>query len=262
MLNVIVPLDFSHTSFNAAQYAANMYAGRTDINLILYHFYSSGEDTTLAREFLLSQKEELNSRVANIEVELESGYSFINSLAAYAHVKTAHIIIMGLTGKTPAQSRFAGSNTLRISEKEVCPVLVVPENAVCNGIANTLITSELKSIEETPCLLSVKRILQHFVPKPSIHILNVNSEHYISLTDDVKEERDRMSELLAEFNPEFSFMNLYDFHESVDEFVKDKEIDIIIIAPKYHTFYERLFKTMHTKKLIYQSRIPVLAVHE
>lgn len=262
MFNVIIPLDFSQTSFNASQYAANMYAGRPDINLILYHFYSSGEDTSIAKEFLLSHRAELISKVANIEIELESGRNFIDSLAAYAHVKSAHIIIMGLTGKTPALHRFAGSNTIRISEKEVCPVLVVPDGAICSGIANTLITSELKSIEETPCLLTVKRVLQHFAPKPSIHILNVNSEHYISLTDDVKDERDKMARLLADFSPEFNFMNLYDFHESVNEFVKVKGIDIIIIAPKYHSFYEKLFKTQHTKKLIYQSSIPVLAVHE
>jgi nucleotide-binding universal stress UspA family protein len=262
MLNVIVPLDFSHSSFNAARYAANMYKGRADINLILYHFYTQDEDTTIAEEFLASQKEELSLFVENVETELESGNNFIDSLAAYAHVKSAHIIIMGLTGKTPAQHRFAGSNTMKISEKEVCPVLVVPEDAVCSGISKTLITSELKSVEETPCLLTVKRILQHFAPKPSIHILNVNSEHYISITDDIKLERDKMAELLIDFSPEFNFMRLFDFHESVDEFVKDKEIDIIIIAPKYHSFYEKLFKTLHTKKLIYQSRVPVLAVHE
>ena len=48
MLNVIIPLDFSHTSFNAAHYAANMYKGRTDVTLILYHFYTHGEDTETA----------------------------------------------------------------------------------------------------------------------------------------------------------------------------------------------------------------------
>ena len=40
-----------------------------------------------------------------------------------------------------------------------------------------------------------------------------------------------MANLLTEYKPEFHFMNLYDFHESVDEFVKDKDIDMIIIAP-------------------------------
>ncbi len=45
-------------------------------------------------------------------------------------------------------------------------------------------------------------------------------------------------------------------------FTEDKDIDMIIIAPKHHSFYERLFKTQHTKKMIYQCKVPVLAVYE
>ena len=48
MLTVIVPLDFSETSFNAAHYAAKMYKNRADINLVLYHFYTDKEDAEIA----------------------------------------------------------------------------------------------------------------------------------------------------------------------------------------------------------------------
>jgi nucleotide-binding universal stress UspA family protein len=259
MLNVIVPLDFSQTSFNAAHFAAQMYKDKP-ARLILYHFYTDGEDTTMARNYLNSQKEELGRVVSNIEIELESGHNFIDSLAAFAHGRGAFMIVMGLTGKTPREQRFSGSNTLKLSEKEICPVLIVPEDATYNGISNALITSELKSVEDTPTLLCIKKVLQFF--KPSLHILNINSNHYISVTKDFKEERDKMEGLLAEFNPEFYFMRLFDFHESVEVFTRDKNIDLIIIAPRYHNFFERLFKTQHTKKLIYQSKVPVLAVHE
>ena len=92
--------------------------------------------------------------------------------------------------------------------------------------------------------------------------MHVDSEVYISLKPELKAERDKMEVLLSEFNPEFYFMRLYDFHESVDLFARDKDIDMIVIAPRYHSFFERLFKTQHTKKLIYQSKVPVLAVHE
>lgn len=262
MLNVIVPLDFSQTSFNAVRYAANMYRGRSNIRMILYHFYSKGEDVTTARAFLKTQQQSISSFVKNVEIELESGDNFIDRLASFAHVHEAYMIVMGLTGKSPKQQRFSGSNTLKLSEKEVCPVLIIPEDAEYNGISNALITSELKSVEETPCLLTVKRVLKHFEPTPSLHILNVDAEHYISLTDHFKAERDKMENLLLEYKPEFYFMRLFDFHESVDEFVKDQHIDLIIIAPKYHNFFERLFKTLHTRKLIYQSKIPVLAVHD
>ena len=92
-----------------------------------------------------------------------------------------------------------------------------------------MITSEMKYVQETPTLLAVKKVLGDF--KPSLlHILNVDDSHYISITQAFKEERDKMEELLSEFKPEFYFMRLYDFHEAVNLFTNDKDIDIIIIA--------------------------------
>lgn len=260
MINVIVPLDFSETSFNSAEYAADMYAGRPDVNIILYHYYDSGDDLATARSFLDSLKAKLSSKVANIETTLESGSNLIDSLTAFSHVKRAYMIVMGLTGKTPMAQRFSGSNTLKMSEKNVCPVLIVPKDARYNNISNVVIATEMKYVEETPALLAVKRVLTDF--KPFLHVLNVDSSHYISLTAIFKEERDKMESLLAEFKPEFYFMRLFDFHESINLFARDKNIDMIIIAPKHHGFYERLFKTQHTKTLVYQSKVPVLAVHE
>jgi nucleotide-binding universal stress UspA family protein len=260
MTTVIVPLDFSETSFNAAHYAAAMYRQRTDVMLVLYHYYTEGEDTVVETNYLNSLKEELFSQCPNIETMLESGDNFIDSLAAYAHIKGAYMIVMGLTGKTPLAQRFSGSNTLKMAEKNICPVLIIPPDAKYNAVNNVLIASEMKYVEENPVLLAVKRVLQDF--KPSLHILNVDSTHYISLTTAFKEERDKMEALLAEFKPEFYFMRLFDFHESINLFVEDKNIDMIIIGPKHHSFYERLFKTLHTKTLVYQSKVPVLAVHE
>jgi nucleotide-binding universal stress UspA family protein len=260
MINIIVPLDFSQTSFNAAHYAADMYKDRKDVTLILYHYYSHGEDIETAREYLTSLQEELSRKGCTVETELESGEKFIDSLAAFAHAKRAYMVVMGLTGRTPMAQRFSGSNTLLMSEKEVCPVLIIPENVTFNGIANALITSELKYVEETPCLMTVKRVLEYF--KPALHILNVDPKHYLELTEEYEVEKEKMQALMAEFDPSFYFMDLYDFHESVETFATDNNIDLIIIAPKYHDFFGKLFKTLHTKKLIYHTKIPVLAVHE
>lgn len=260
MNTVIVPLDFSETSLNAAHYAAQMYQDRPDVKIVLYHFYGGGEDTKNATDYLNSLQDELKRTVSKVETMLESGNTFIESLTAYAHVTRAYMIVMGLTGKTPMARRFSGSNTLKMAEKEVCPVLIVPNDAKYKGINNVLIASEMKYVDETPALLAVKRVLTDF--KPSLHILNVDISHYISLTEGFKQERDKMEALLAEFNPEFYFMRLFDFHESMNLFANDKNIDMIIIAPQYHSFYEKLFKTQHTKSLIYQSKVPVLTIHE
>ncbi len=260
MANVIIPIDFSETSLNAAHYGANMYANRSDVNIILYHYYASHEDVAASKTYLETLKKELESLTSHFELVVESGNSFIESLAAFAHVKAAFMIIMGLTGKSAIAQRFSGTNTLKMAEQNICPVLIVPPAATFNPINNVLMASEMKSVEDTPVLLAVKRVLADF--KPNLHILNIDDSHYISLTTGFKKERDEMEKLLSNFNPEFYFMRLFDFHESMNLFVLDKNIDIIIMGPKYHSFFEKLFKTQHTKKMIYQSKVPVLAVHE
>jgi nucleotide-binding universal stress UspA family protein len=260
MINVIIPIDFSETSFNAAHYGAKMYANREDINIILYHFYSSSEDVAVAKNYLDGLQKELVGIAHTIETIVESGSNFIESLTAFAHVKSAYMIVMGLTGKSSLAQRFSGSNTLKMAEQNVCPVLIIPADAAYQGLENVLIASEMKYVEDTPVLLAVKRVLADF--KPNLHVVNVDDSHYISLTKGFKAERDEMEKLLSDFNPEFYFMRMFDFHESINLFVTDKDINMIIMGPKHHSFFERLFKTQHTKKMIYQSKVPVLAVHE
>lgn len=260
MTYIIVPIDFSMTSFNAAHYAARMYKGRVDVTLILYHFYTNSEDTGIAQNYLDGLKKELENQVSNIETALESGSGFTDSLAAFVHVKGALLVIMGLHGKTGMAKLFSGSNTLLMSEKGDCPVLIIPEDAVFRQVSNVLVSSEVKYIDETPCIIALKKILGDF--KPRLHILNVDESHYISLTEEVKAARDHMKELLSGFETEFYFMRLYDYHESVEVFAADKNIDMIAIAPRYHSLFEKIFKTQHTKKLVYQSKVPVLVIHE
>jgi nucleotide-binding universal stress UspA family protein len=50
--------------------------------------------------------------------------------------------------------------------------------------------------------------------------------------------------------------------EAINQFAMDKHIDLIIIVQKEQTILSKLFIKSHTKKLAYQSTIPVLAVHE
>ena len=75
-------------------------------------------------------------------------------------------------------------------------------------------------------------------------------------------ERSRVLEMFREFRPEFYFIGTYDLHETVQTFVHDKNIDMLITIPRNHSFFGSLFKTSNTKKLILESNIPILAAQE
>jgi nucleotide-binding universal stress UspA family protein len=68
--------------------------------------------------------------------------------------------------------------------------------------------------------------------------------------------------MFREFDPEFYFLGLYDVDEAVNQFAADKNIDFIILIHKEQSVLSRLFVKSHTKKLAYQSSVPILALHE
>jgi hypothetical protein len=67
--------------------------------------------------------------------------------------------------------------------------------------------------------------------------------------------------MMAEFNPEYYFIRMFDFMGAINQFVEDKKIDMIITIPKNHSFFSNLFKTTHTSKLAYHSDVPIAAIH-
>ncbi len=261
MRTVIIPVDFSETSLNAARYAAGMLSGKEGTRVILYNMFESDDEAGNVTGYLESLQTELSAKgLNNTEHIQEQGDDLIESLSRLAQQKTATLIVMGITGKSALAQVLIGSNTLKMVDRNICPVMVVPPYAIFNGIKNVAFASDFKHKIYSNSILFIKTILEMF--NPALHIVNVDSEHYVSLTEDYQEGRAELQKIFSEYNPEFYFISWYSFEDAIGQFAGDKQIDFIVTVPRYHSFWEGLVKTTHTKKLVYQSTIPVIAVHE
>jgi hypothetical protein len=114
-------------------------------------------------------------------------------------------------------------------------------------------------MESTIPIKSVKALLDLF--KPRLHIVNVDHEHYVEVTEEYKRERKKLEEKLKAYHPEFYFIRLFDFLEASNQFVTDNEIDLILTFPRRHSFLRNIFKTTNTKKLAYYSNVPIAAIN-
>lgn len=261
MQTVIVPVDFSETSLNAARYAVQLLTGHYGVNMILHHVYNKPGHAADAGQQLEKLKADLlNTGVVKITILAEEGGDVIVELEKLARHQQADLIIMGITGRSAIGQTFIGSNTLKMVEKKVCPVLIVPPDAAYHDVKNVLLTSDFKNVQSTTPSVPIKKILKTF--KPSFHIMNVDSEHYVAITEEYQEERAKLKEMFSDFNPEFYFLGLPDVDEAINQFAHDKKIDFIIVIHKEQTLLSRLFVKSHTKQLAYHSSIPVLALHE
>ena len=260
MKTVVIPIDFSETSFNAARYAVKLLTDHTEVEIILYHTFDKPDEEENRVEGLEKLKEELlQNRNANITVLAEHG-SFLPELEKFVRHREADLVVMGITGKSSLAQVFMGSNALKMAESKFCPVMIIPSNAVYSEIKNVLLATDLKNVVSTTPTVPIKKVLETFQAR--LHIVNVNSEHYIQLSEDFAAERANLKVMFAEFDPEFYFLRLYDIDEAINQFAEDKNIDLIITINKEHSRVHKLFITGHTKKLAYQSTVPVLVVHE
>ncbi len=262
MNTVIVPVDFSETSLNAAKYAAQLLVGHYGVTLLLYHHYSKASEEQEAESTLMGLKQQLNEKFAvNIDVLNHKGDDFIEDLERAVRHRRPELVIMGITGRSPLGQVLIGSNTLKFAETRACPVLIVPEQAAYREVKNVMLASDFKNVFNTTPSAPIKDFLQTF--RPQFHVVNVDPEHYVSISEAYQKEKADFEEMFREFNPEFYFMRLFDIDEALNMFAKEKNIDLIIAIQKQHSFFEKMFKkTGTTKKLSYQSEVPVLVVHE
>lgn len=261
MKTVIVPVDFSPTSYNSARYAVKMVTGTYDVNLVLFHVYEKESEEEESYFLLEKLKTELSEQgIAKITCHAELGSDFPEALTRFARHRAAQLIVMGLSGKTKLEQIFLTSNTLKIVDKNPCPVMIIPPSADFGAIKNIALTSDFKDVQASVPVQPIKSVLEIF--RPQLHIVNVDSEHYVSLTEEYLKERAKLAEMFQEFKPEFYFIGTFDFHDTINQFVADKKIDMVITIPRNRSFIDNLFKPSNTKKLVFESTIPVLAAHE
>ena len=99
MNTVIIPVDFSETSLNAARYAAHLLAGQKNVNIILYHSFTKPVEAQHANGAIESIKAELTKdHDLQIETLAFEESDFVDGLEKTARHRHADLIIMGITG--------------------------------------------------------------------------------------------------------------------------------------------------------------------
>lgn len=269
MKKFLIPIDFSDASQNAAKYAVELTKDVPGVQIVFYHVYGAISFPTLSSKDEGSRQQISEGELEKIKVEIggtdnttitcvaEEG-SLVENINHYTMGHHIDLVIMGITGSSKITQVFMGTNTLNVIRNISCPVMIIPPDAKFTGLSSVVFTSDFKDVARTTPFNTIKKILDTF--KPSLNILNVDSEHFVELTDEYKIEREAMEDKLGEYNPEFAFLRAYDFLEGINSFVTTKNIDAIISMPRKHSFLSQLFKTSHTKKLAYHSTVPIFAI--
>ena len=274
MKRIIVPVDFSSTSVNAATFAGNLsifYGAET----WLYHAYEmpvgygevtwplfdANESQSAAEQELEMLKEtvqgNLRSKV-NFNIKAQMG-SLGDGLADFCNELNPDLVVMGLSGKNGLTKLVVGSNTIKIIHDLKYPVLVIPPKASFTPVVKIGFACDYKKIEETTPVDLLIKILKDF--DADLYVLNVdhNDEH---VDDEVMDGSIMAKRLFKDINPVYDSIESESVTEGLNKYADEKGLDWIVVIPKKHTLLQNLFHRSHSKDLLYHTHLPVLCVHQ
>lgn len=262
MKTIIAPVDFSASSANAARYAADLSLS-ISAELILLHVLEmpaveSGVRQQAPQEIydsafskLNGLKEALIGRSAgkiNISIEMERG-KVMPQIKEYCAKKGPFIVVMGMTS-----NYVLGSNSLDAADHLPYPLIIVPEDAHFRPIHKIGLALNNASVANLHLQYLLK--LQHiFGAQIDVLYVNLekNKEPALARFGLLKEE-------LAGLRYEFQSITTNKIEEGMNKLLEDAKVDLLLLIPKFHAFFE--FHQSQSRKLLLHCQGPIMTMHE
>jgi nucleotide-binding universal stress UspA family protein len=287
MKKILLPIDFSGHTEITCSYALE-YARKEGAEIRLFHSFfeqilladSSFPDaidvSTMYNEELLKEISRQNDRkMTELKEKVEeeilrkkltditittmlTGGEIEHELKETYNYFQPDIIILGTRGIGKNLNIWGRVSSMIIHQSEI-PVMTIPEIHHFQGFSKIMIAASLKE----DITASIYKTLELFKPFSA----KLFCVHFLSKTK-LKDEKEKMQVLQKHFENEeksglitFEMRKVEDDNQkTIDTFVKDFGIELIAFQPHRHGILFKLFTKKISKKNLFETNIPLLAL--
>ncbi|MGN6193876.1 MAG: universal stress protein [Ginsengibacter sp.] len=170
----------------------------------------------------------------------------------------ADLIIMGRKGRGKSNSPFGSTTTTMMRISDV-PVFVIPEHVVFKPINTITFASDFDADKPMGNHIFFQELVEKY--NSFIQILKVQKNEYAMTSENVsgKMETDL---LLSKLRHRFFVIENKDVERGIHEFLASNPTDILVMVAHKHSLLKRIFGTVHTKEMSYQTKIPLLILQD
>ena len=286
---VVIPVDFSNYSLKACEFVFN-FAKNIDAEVILLHVYFTPiyatslpygdvfnyqlSDEENVRNILQKVHSDLNALSDKVKAKVASGefpdvkYTCVlregipeEEILRYSKENRPRIIIMGTRGKNQKDIDLIGSVTAEIIERSRVPVLAIPENTPFKQFSEVKRIAFITNFDQRD-LIAFDSLINSLKP---FHF----SVSLIRLAD-VKDTWNeiKLGGIKEYFQKQYPQLDIYydvvkndDFLNSLDNYIKTNQIDIITLTSYKRNIFSRLFNPGIARKMIFHSDTPLLVIY-
>lgn len=278
MKRILVPTDFSDTAGNATHFAVET-AKIFPAKITLLHSYEVNSSFTtdylgVNREFTLNMMNDIENQLDNLkrdirsrdEVEVEtfiSTHALNKAIEKAAEEKASDLIVMGTLGASGIKEKIWGSRTSSVIGETKVPVMVIPHGYTWRKPRKILFATN--QFQKNP------QILDYIFELAGLYMANVQVAVYTDTDDDkaaqylenkqqISEYESFLTSTYAENTLIASHVTGTDFDQTIQDYIESQEIDILVMVTHQAGFWRRLFNPSMTKRMSYNTKVPLLAI--
>ncbi len=285
---ILIPIDFSDYSVNACRYAIGL-AEKLNAEIKLMHVYYNPvvnsmplTDTyyyqvnmdEIIREIELRAKSNMEEFYGDLKEKIEKDniqgvkldYALVRGIASEEIIAKSveykpDVIIIGTRGQGEKENDLIGSVTAKVIEDTKVPVLVIPEDSYYSGIATINIMyatdfdeSDYKALKKLINIVSPFDIRLYCVHigKPDTNVWDKAKMNGL---------KEKMDAQYPDYEIECSLIEEEDFLKGIQEFTREKNIDIISLVTHKRNLLSKILNPSIARKVLFHTNIPFLVFH-
>jgi nucleotide-binding universal stress UspA family protein len=181
--------------------------------------------------------------------------NLVKIIKEIAEAENIDLIVMGTHGASGLKEVFLGSNTGFVITQVPTTLLCVPIEAKYDKIKHICFTTLFKD-EDKKALLEVLTIAKKFHAK--VKCLTVKTSNSKLTYESIEKWQSDFKKEAVEF---FVIPN-DNIKKTINDFLVQQEIDVLAMLTHKRNLIEELFTQSLTQKLSFQSKTPILVLHE
>ncbi len=267
MKKILFPTDFSENANRAFRFAielANLFGSQILVFHSIKIIRKTGVMVTMQDVLVKDAEKDMDKILQENEKYLKNGASLTARIAegdtgasiiSAAKDWEADLIVMGTQGASGLKEIFLGSNANEVIKTSSVPVLVVPAEIAFQPVEKIVLSLDAREIGSEAILNVLREMAKAFGAKIMIYHLEAGEE---DLGIDPA-----ISSYLKGIEHSYHYeLTSYALNETINEFVRDYEADMLCMIRRKRSFIEQLFHRSTTSKEVFHSAVPILILPE
>lgn len=270
MKTIVVATDFSSNADNALQYAGAL-AAYMGARIILFNAYQlpvHASNTLLPAASFVSLLEDNKERLEGIAFEVSSKFGIkvdvqtkmavvSEALEEVVVKEKADLVVMGMHTNDWGDHLFGNTTTSVIKEAKY-PVLVVPNNAIYNGIERILYAFDSHCLQMGNKLNVVKDLARSFKAEVQVfHVETSSKQAAYTLKEPVN---NKVESALSDVAHSYKEIEEEGVVEGIEKGIDELGANLLVMVPQKLNFWKSVVRLSTTRAVVLRTQIPLLVV--